>query len=86
MSPRLDQGQIEVVDARIAKVLRRKSSSDRIAMIGAANRTARQLLAAGIRHHFSTWDAATVQQEVARRMLRGSTGITPICSRSSSRT
>ena len=86
MNPRLDKGQIEVVDLRVAEVLRRKSSADRIAMIGAANRTARQLLAAGIRYHFPTWDDDAVQCEVARRMLRGSTGVAAIRSHCSSRT
>ena len=68
---RLDSGQIEVVDEAVAEVLRQKTIAERIEMIGAAHRTARVLLAAGVRHQFPDWDDQQVEAEVCRRLLGG---------------
>ncbi len=73
MNPQPDIRQIEVVDPRIAEILRQKTPAEHIVMIGEANRTARHLLAAGIRYHHQEWSDDSVQAEVARRMLRGTT-------------
>ena len=70
---RLDAGQIEVVDEAVAKVLRSKEPSERVAMIGQANRTMRALLAGHVRTRHPDWSDEQVRREVARRLLRGTT-------------
>ena len=71
MQWRLDDGQIEVVDDRLAEVLRRKTPAERVAMVSAAHRTARLLIEGHLRTRNPDWDDARVSAEVARRMLRG---------------
>jgi len=62
---------IEVVDEDLAKVLREKTPAQRVAMIGDAHRTARQLTAAGVRILHAEWDEDRVQREVTQRLLHG---------------
>ncbi len=69
MKWRLDAGQIEVVDEAVAAILRTKTPAQRLAMGFAANRTARMLIAGGIRRDHPDWTAAQVKAEVARRMM-----------------
>ena len=71
MQWRLDDGQIEVVDDRMAEVLRRKTPAERVAMVSAAHRTARLLIEGRLRTRHPDWNDARVSDEVARRMLRG---------------
>ncbi len=71
MKWRLDSGQIEVLDEALADVLRRKTPAEKIQMIAAAHRTARQLIGAGVRHQHPDWDDARVEAEVLRRLTRG---------------
>ena len=68
---RLDRGQIEVLDEALADVLRHKTPAEKIEMIAAAQRTARHLLAAGLRQRHPEWDDQQVEAEVARRLTRG---------------
>ena len=68
---RLDGGQIEVLDEALADVLRRKTPAEKIQMIAAAHRTARQLIRAGVHHQHPDWDDARVGAEVLRRLTRG---------------
>jgi hypothetical protein len=62
---------IEVVDPAMVDVLRNKTPAERIQMIGAANRTARILAAAGIRYRHPDWTEAQVHEEVLRRVCGG---------------
>ncbi len=62
---------IEVIDDDLLEVLRGKSPAERIQMIGAANRTARLLAAAGIRYQHPDWNDAQVHSEVLRRVCGG---------------
>lgn len=62
---------IEVIDDEMAEILRLKTPAERIAMIGAANRTARLLAAAGARHLHPDWTDAQIQAEVVRRVCGG---------------
>lgn len=71
--PAIDPRNIEVMDPAQAAILREKSMAERVAMIGAANRTARALVAAGIRVTHPDWSDEQVQAEVARRMAGGAT-------------
>jgi hypothetical protein len=69
----LDWRRIEVVDPDMAAVLRKKTPAEKIAMVGAAHRTARMLIEASVRRQHPEWDATTIAREVARRLLRGTT-------------
>jgi hypothetical protein len=71
MKWRLDHGQIEVLDDALAEVFRLKTPAEKIQMIAAAHRTARQLIAAGVRRQHPEWDVAQVEAEVLRRLTRG---------------
>jgi len=71
MKWRLDSGQIEVLDEALAAVLRRKTPAEKVQMIAAAHRTARQLIRAGVRHQHPDWDDVRVEAEVLRRLTRG---------------
>jgi hypothetical protein len=68
---RLDPGQIEVLDDAMVEVLRKKTPAQRVAMIGAAHRTAKLMIAASVKRQHPDWDDAAVAREVARRLLRG---------------
>jgi hypothetical protein len=73
MSRNIDPKRIEVVDKDLAAVLRLKSPMEKVAMIAAANRTARMLAAAGIRYRHPDWNDEQVQAEVIRRVCGGTT-------------
>lgn len=68
---RLDDGQIEVVDHAVAAILRTKTPAEKIAMVGEAHRTAKVLIAAGVRRMNPEWSDAEIQNEVSRRLIRG---------------
>ncbi len=68
---RLDDGQIEVVDQAIADIMRQKSPAEKIALVGIAHRTAKRLMAAGIRRTHPDWSDDAIQKEVCRRLLHG---------------
>ncbi|TWU28600.1 hypothetical protein [Bythopirellula polymerisocia] len=63
--------RIEVVDDQMAEVLRGKTPAERVAMIGSANRTARVLAEAGVRHHHPDWQESQIREEVIKRVCRG---------------
>lgn len=65
-------GRVEVLEESAACMLRTKSFAERIAMTAAANRTARLLIAAGVRASHPDWSEKQVRHEVVRRMTRGS--------------
>lgn len=65
--------RIEVIDDQMAEVLREKTPVEKVAMICAANRTARLLAAAGARHQYPDWDETQINAEVIRRVCGGTT-------------
>jgi hypothetical protein len=67
----IDPRNIEVIDDALAAVLRQKTPAERIAMIGSANRTARMIASAGVRHQHPDWEEAKIQFEVIRRVCGG---------------
>jgi hypothetical protein len=71
MKWRLDHGQIEVVDDIMVPFLRVKTPAERIAMVGASYRTARMLIAGGLRGAHPDWSEERIAKEVVRRMTRG---------------
>ena len=72
----MDEGcpHIEVIDERIAAILRTKTPGERLAMGFRAAGFARVIVESGVRHANPAWDTARVNQEVLRRMQLGSAG------------
>ena len=68
----IDPRNIEVLDDRVAAILRQKTPAERIAMVGECNRTVRSVIAGRLKYEHPTWTEEQIQQEVARRMLGGS--------------
>lgn len=67
----IDPRRIEVIDQDLAAALRHKSPIEKVAMIDAANRTARILAAAGVRYQHPDWTNEQVHAEVIRRVCGG---------------
>jgi hypothetical protein len=72
MSRHIDPRNLESIDDSLADVLRHKSPAEKVAMVAAANRTARILAAAGVRYLHPDWDEVRVQSEVIQRVCGGS--------------
>lgn len=70
MRDSLDPRRIEVVAPAIAAILRRKTITERVAMILEANATMRQLIEAPLRAGHPEWNEEQIGREVARRMSR----------------
>lgn len=68
---RLDSGQVEVVDATMAAVLRAKTPVERLHIAFEIWESARQLLTAHLHQCHPEWDEETIQQQVAKRLSRG---------------
>jgi hypothetical protein len=64
--------RMERIDPDLAAVLRAKTPAQRVAMIAAANRTARLLAAAGVRYQHPHWSEEQIQDAVIRRVCGGS--------------
>jgi hypothetical protein len=62
---------VEILDPMVVEILRRKTPAERVAMILDANRAMRLRLEGHLRSVHPDWDAASIQQEIARRMSRG---------------
>lgn len=73
----IDPGRIEVLDPAIVEILKRKTPAERLAMVFAANRTMRLRLEGHLRTYHADWTDVQIQQEIARRMLGGTTGVGP---------
>jgi hypothetical protein len=71
MSRFVEPRNLEAIDDSLADVLRHKTPAEKVEMIAGANRTARLLAAAGIRHLHPDWDDQQVQAEVIRRVCGG---------------
>ncbi|HZC81904.1 MAG TPA: hypothetical protein VE222_09355 [Nitrospiraceae bacterium] len=68
---RLDAGQIEVVEDRMAEVLRTKTPAQRLAIGFALRRSAERLLRAHLASAHPDWDSQRVVREVAGRLSHG---------------
>ena len=68
---RLDAGQIEVVEDRMAEVLRTKTPAQRLAIGFALRRSAERLLQAHLTCAHPDWDSQRVASEVAGRLSHG---------------
>ncbi len=61
----------EVVDDRMAEILRRKTPQERLAIMAGLWRLARRLVTASVRMMHPEWEEAEIRREVARRMSHG---------------
>lgn len=68
---RLDDGQIEVIDDRVAEILRRMTPAERIRLGLDCARFVRQIMAGGIRAQHPDFTEEQVAAEIARRWLSG---------------
>jgi hypothetical protein len=69
MEPRLRR--IEIIDDKVAELLRAKTEAERFAMIDRSWQFARQMIQAMIIHEHPEWSEDQVRREVARRMSHG---------------
>jgi hypothetical protein len=68
-----DPRRIEVIDDATAAMFRAMTPAQRVAATAQAHRTARALVAAGVRHQHPDWTDEQIAREVARRMRGGAT-------------
>ncbi len=68
---KLDPRQVEVVDDRVAEVLKRKTPAERLQIGFNIWISARSMLLSHIRHTHPEWSRQDVEREVARRLLHG---------------
>lgn len=71
MTRPIDPSRIEVVDDKVAEILRRKTTGERGEMVAGMWRTARLVVEGGVRMQHPDWTADQVAAEVVRRMSRG---------------
>jgi Rv0078B-related antitoxin len=63
--------RIQILDDKMAELLRARTESERFAMIDRSWRFARQMIQAMIIHEHPDWSEDQVRREVARRMSHG---------------
>jgi hypothetical protein len=73
MAREVDPRRIEVVDRKVADILRTKTPAEKVEMMLEAAEVAREMLAARISYEHGDWTPSEVAAEVARRILDGST-------------
>jgi hypothetical protein len=67
----MQQVHIEVIDRAYAAILAVKSPAERVSMVAEAHRTARMLVAAGVRYAHPDWTESQIHSEVVQRMMHG---------------
>lgn len=68
---RLDPGQIEVMDDRMAEILRQKTGAERLAIANGMYASARRMLISHLRTTHPDWSDEQVMHEAARRLSHG---------------
>lgn len=64
---------VEFMDLDMVEMLRSKTTTEKIAMVGAAHRTVKLLMACGIRGTHPDWSDEQIHAEVTRRIFSGTT-------------
>ena len=64
---------MEFMDREMVEMLRSKTTTEKIAMVGAAHRTVKLLMACGIRGTHPDWSDEKIQAEVTRKIFSGTT-------------
>jgi len=70
----LDPRQIEVVDDRMAEVLRAKTGAERLAIAFGLYSSARRMLISALRAEHPDWTDEQTNAEAARRLSHGAVG------------
>jgi hypothetical protein len=68
---RLDRGQIEVVDDRVAEILRTKSGPERLSMVWAAWTFFETRINAYLKSMHPDWTEEQIREEIVRRVSYG---------------
>ncbi len=68
---RLDKGQIEVVDDKVAEILRKKTGQERLKMVWDSWTFFCQRIEAHLRGIHPEWTREEIQKEIAKRVLYG---------------
>ncbi len=68
---RLDKGQIEVVDKRVAEILRTKTGQERLKMVWDSWTFFYQRLQAYLRNAHPEWTQEEIQKEIVKRVSYG---------------
>jgi hypothetical protein len=71
MKKPLDPRRIELLEDAMVEILRQKTPAERLAMGLEMNRTARLMIAAGLRDYHPDWTEQEILAELGRRMLDG---------------
>ncbi len=67
----LDKQQIEVVDDKMAQVLRLKTGAERLQIASEMFSSARQMIISTLRNEHPDWDEKKVNTQAARRLSHG---------------
>ncbi len=67
----IDPRRIELLDPFVLKTLQSKTPEERLQMVFECNRTARKIMAGGLRNQHPDWTEEQIQAEIARRMADG---------------
>lgn len=68
---RLDRGQIEVVDDKVAEILRKKTGQERLEMVWDSWNFFYRVIGASLKSSHPEWTQEQIQKEIARRVLYG---------------
>ena len=68
---RLDKGQIEVIDDKVAEILKRKTGQDRLQMVWDSWTYFHERLRAYLKGIHPEWTQEQIQKEIARRVTDG---------------
>ena len=68
---RLDRGQIEVVDDRVAEILSKKTGQERLEMVWDSWDFFCQWIEAYVKNIHPEWTQEQIQKEIARRVMYG---------------
>ena len=64
-------GTIEIVDDRVAEILRTKTTAERLAIADGMWRFAQQMIRAIVAREHSDWSEDEIERQVAQRMSHG---------------
>jgi hypothetical protein len=69
---RLDKGQIEVVDNKVAEILRMKSGHERLRMVWDAWNFYEKTITTYLKYKHPEWAENQIREEIVRRVTYGS--------------
>jgi hypothetical protein len=68
---RLDRGQIEVVDDKVAEILRKKTGQERLEMVWDSWNFFCRVIGTSLKSSHPEWTQEQIKKEIARRVLYG---------------